>query len=78
MYKYLVCCNPECRFILDRRVNGTSLDGVQKILKTCPACGSDWSSSCPYCGQALAVNFVDGLPHSACCGHKLRAEVRAA
>jgi predicted amidophosphoribosyltransferase len=77
MDKYLVCSNPGCLFILDRRVNGTSLDGVQKILKTCPACGSDWSSSCPYCADPLTVNFVEGLPCSACCGHKLRAETLA-
>jgi hypothetical protein len=75
--KYLVCSNTGCRFILDRRVNGTSLDGVQKILKTCPACSSDWSISCPYCAQALTVHFIHGLPHSACCGHKIRAEVLA-
>jgi predicted amidophosphoribosyltransferase len=78
MQCFLICKNPGCRFILDRRVNGTSLDGVQKILKTCPACGDDWSSSCPYCNQPLTVSFVDGLPCSACCGHKLRAETLAA
>jgi predicted amidophosphoribosyltransferase len=77
MDKYLVCSSLGCLFILDRRVNGTSLDGVQKILKTCPACGSDWSSLCPYCADPLTVNFVEGLPCSACCGHKLRAETLA-
>jgi hypothetical protein len=78
MNHFLVCENPGCRFILDRRVNGESLDGVRKILKECPGCGSDWSSSCPFCEQTLTVSFVAGLPHSACCGHKLRAEARAA
>ena len=78
MDKYLVCSNPACRFVLDRGLNGTSLDGVQKILKTCPACGSDWSSSCPFCSEPLTVNFIDGLPSSACCGHKLRAGLLAA
>jgi hypothetical protein len=40
---FLVCSNSECRMVLDRRVNGESLDGVRQILKTCPECGSDWS-----------------------------------
>jgi hypothetical protein len=78
MNHFLVCENSECRFILDRRVNGESLDGVRKILKECPACGGSWSSSCPFCGRALTVSFVNELPHTACCRHKLRAESKAA
>lgn len=78
MNHFLVCENPECRYILDRRVNGESLDGVRKIVKQCPECGGDWSSTCPFCDQALTISFVGGLPHSACRGHRLRAEARAA
>jgi hypothetical protein len=78
MNHFLVCENPGCRFILDRRVNGESLDGVRKTLKGCPECGSDWSSSCPFCDQPLSVSFIDGVPGSACCGHNLRAEAKAA
>lgn len=78
MDHFLVCENPACRFILDRSVNGESLDGVRRILKKCPACNCDWSSSCPFCDQPLTVSFIDGVPRSACCGHKLRAEARAA
>jgi hypothetical protein len=78
MNHFLVCENPRCRFILDRRVNGQSLDGARKILKECPACGGNWSSSCAFCGRVLIVSFVNGLPHTACCRHKLRAEAKAA
>jgi hypothetical protein len=78
MNHFLVCENPDCRFILDRRVNGGSLDGVRKIVKECPACGSNWSSLCPFCDRALTVNCVRGLPHAACCGRRLCAEARAA
>jgi hypothetical protein len=78
MNHFLVCENPRCRFILDRRVNGESPDGVQQILKSCPACGSDWSSLCPFCDHILTVNFIEGLPHSACCGQRLLAEAKAA
>jgi hypothetical protein len=74
---FSICKNPRCRFVLDRRVLVELREDPQS-LSNCPVCGDDWSSSCPFCGQALTVNFVDGLPHSACCGHKLRAEVRAA
>ncbi len=77
MENVLVCENPRCHFVLDRRINGTSLDGVQKIVKKCPACGSGWSSSCPYCDQPLAVNFADGHLIAACCGRSL-ADARAA
>ena len=78
MNHFLVCENPECRFIIDRRVNGESLDGLRRILKECPACKSEWSSSCPNCSQSLTVSFIDGVPYSSCCGHKLRAEAKAA
>jgi hypothetical protein len=78
MDHYLLCKNPSCRFVLDRRVNGKSLDDSRFILKRCPACGGAWSSKCPFCSRPLSVNFADGLPHSACCGQKLRGEARAA
>jgi hypothetical protein len=42
MKYFLVCSNPACRMILDRRINGESLDGVGKIVKKCPECGSAW------------------------------------
>jgi len=77
MARFLVCNNPSCRFILDRRLNGASLDGVHEIVKLCPACGSDWSSSCPFCDHPLSVDFIGGLPRSACCEHKLRPEAQA-
>jgi hypothetical protein len=78
MPRFLICINPDCRFVLDRRLNGASLDGVQKILKTCPACHTDWSSLCPFCDHTLDVTFVAGRPVSACCGHTLRPETTSA
>lgn len=78
MERFLVCNNPKCHFILDRRLNGRSLDGAQLILKKCPACGGGWSSTCPSCSQALVMKWVGGLPKSACCDHKPRAAARAA
>lgn len=78
MERFVVCNNPSCRFILDRRIDGKSLDGAQLILKKCPACGGDWSLTCPACSQALATKVVGGLPHSVCCEGKPNAKARAA
>jgi len=77
MELFSICKNPRCRFVLDRRVLVELQESPQSLSK-CPVCGGDWSSSCPFCGRTLTINFVSGLPQSACCGRKLRAEVRAA
>lgn len=77
MERYLICENHKCRFILDRRIDGRPLDGAQ-ILKKCPACGSDWTSTCPSCSLALAVKLVNGIPHTVCCDRKSNAKARAA
>ena len=78
MNHYLICENPGCRFILDRRVNGRSLAGPEPILKKCPSCRSEWSSRCPFCSQALKIKFVHGLAHSSCCERRLRVQAAAA
>ena len=67
MSRFLVCENAKCRFLLDRRINGSSMDGVRTIVKKCPACGGSWSSTCPTCGHELAVKMSGGLPHPVCC-----------
>jgi hypothetical protein len=78
MTHFAICKNEGCRFVLDRRVNGKSLDLSPSILKECPACGSPWSSTCPYCGQDLAIKLTRGVPHTACCNRTLHVEARAA
>jgi hypothetical protein len=78
MERFLVCNNPSCHFVLDRRVNGKSQDGAQLILKKCPACGGNWSATCPSCAHSLAVKLVAGLPHAVCCDRKPHADARAA
>jgi hypothetical protein len=78
MERFLICNNPSCRFVLDHRVNGKSVNGAQLILKKCPACGGAWSSTCPSCAQALSVKMVGELPHSVCCDRKPAASARAA
>jgi hypothetical protein len=78
MERFLICNNPKCRFVLDRRIDGKSLDGAQFILKNCPVCGGDWSSTCPSCALPLAMKLVDDLPQSVCCDRKPDAAARAA
>lgn len=78
MTRFLICDNPQCRFIMDLRVNGRTLNGTQFILKKCPSCGGSWSPTCPSCHQALVVKEVRGLPHSACCQSRPAAGARAA
>lgn len=78
MAHFLICDNPRCRFIMDLRVNGRTLNGTQFIVKKCPACGGNWSANCPSCNQALAVRLIGGLPHSVCCEHKPSTGSRAA
>jgi len=78
MKHYLICENPKCRFVLDRRINGKSLDGAHLVLRKCPGCGGAWSSTCPACRQTLAIRMVGGLPHLVCCDRKPLAKARAA
>lgn len=78
MDHYLICSNSKCRFILDRLINGKSMDGAHLVLKKCPACGGDWTSICPSCSLTLAVRLTGGVPHAACCERKAHAKARAA
>jgi len=78
MERFLVCKNPKCHFVLDRRINGQSVDGAHHILRKCPACGGAWSSNCPSCGQPLDMRLVGGIPQSVCCTGKTHTRARAA
>jgi len=70
MTRFLVCANAQCRFLLDSRVEGSPHLAAQSVIPKCPACGGSWSSTCPSCGQPLAVKSEDGLPRLACCSPK--------
>jgi hypothetical protein len=78
MERYVICENRKCRFILDSRVNGKSLDSARLLINKCPACGGSWSSTCPACRLPLAITLVGGLPHTVCCDRKPLAKARAA
>jgi hypothetical protein len=62
MNDFLVCSNPDCRMVLDRRMNGESFDGVAKIVKKCPECGSAWSKKLNHSArQKLVQRRATGL-----------------
>ena len=74
MTRFLVCANAHCRFLLDSRVDGLPHLAAQSLLPECPACGGNWSSTCPSCGQPVTVKTADGLPRLACCDRKDNCE----
>jgi len=78
MTRFLVCVNPQCRFLLDSRVDGLPRVAAQSLLPKCPACGGNWSATCPSCGQPVSVGSVDGLPRLACCGRQDASERKLA
>ena len=78
MSRFLVCANSKCCFVLDCRINGSSADGLQQVLTACPACGSEWSSTCPSCGETLTVRSVAGRPRRVCCSSKTHASAEIA
>jgi predicted amidophosphoribosyltransferase len=75
---FLICSNPRCHFVLDKRVNGSSLDGVESILTKCPSCGGKWSTICPSCGLPLAVDAVAGRFQRICCEVKAPSDAGTA
>jgi hypothetical protein len=78
MSNYLICENPKCHMVLDRRENGGTRLSLGTVLEECPECGDHWSASCPFCGQSLEVNWLGGHPHCSECCEKLIARTRAA
>jgi hypothetical protein len=77
MARFLICSNSKCHLVLDRYVNGRSLNGLSTSLPTCPSCGGSWSSTCPSCGHALAVRLDAERPRRICCAAKRKAEESA-
>jgi hypothetical protein len=70
MNHYLVCGNPSCRFVLDLRLDGQKLNGLQQKFTNCPECGGKWSSSGPVSARALGEAWAGKLPHCSCCTRK--------
>jgi len=74
MDHFLICENPGCRFVVDVCIEGKTPEHQPFILSACPECGSKWSSTCPFSGRALIVQWFHGLPRCACCSQKLLAQ----
>lgn len=79
MDHFLICKNPNCRFVMDILIGGKTPARQQFVLSSCPECGSAWSTSCPFSGSTLVVQWLRGLPHCLCCSQRLLAKaVKAA
>ena len=74
MEKILVCSNSRCRFVLDLRECDRVLRRSDLPIKECPECGSEWSSTCPFCARVLSLAWPHALPHCANCQRVLRPE----
>lgn len=66
MPNYLLCSNPGCRLIIDLEGCKDPVDLEEIGIENCPECKSSWTSRCPFCVQAIAVNWNG---HHAHCGH---------
>jgi hypothetical protein len=74
MKHFLMCENPQCRFVLDCGGQGAFRTLAQIGLPNCPECGAQWSAKCPFCIGSLTVAWIDRLPHCSICRRRLRAE----
>jgi len=66
MEHFLICGNPFCRFVLDLQEVRKPLRRAQLLLKECPECGAQWSTTCPFCAEPLSVMWHG---HHALCAH---------
>lgn len=64
--KMLICENPSCRFLIDLRENGKTMERSSLVIDFCPECGSGWSDRCPFCSEPLDAIFKE-RPRCASC-----------
>ncbi len=69
----VICENPACHFVVEVSNQKRQATPRQSVLSACPECGGHLSSTCPFSGRVLAVQWIGGLPHCACCHRKLQA-----
>src|SRR5437764_5844734 len=74
MQTYLLCTNPACRFVLDLQELARPVQLPLGFLDECPECGSQWSSTCPFCVQPLSIGWHGHVAHCARCHRKFHAQ----
>jgi hypothetical protein len=77
MTHFVICENAACHFVLDISNQERQATRRESILSACPECGSNLSSTCPFSGRVLLVQWPGGLPHCACCHRKLQPNPNA-
>src|SRR6266850_1333998 len=72
--EFLICKNPECRFLASLREDDKLMRRSEFIFKVCPECRQEWSGHCPFCVQPLEVVWLDKVPSCSHCGRALQPE----
>jgi hypothetical protein len=62
MGRFLICTNPQCRYLVKLQTGTQVLKRSEIILDECPECGHPWTSSCPFCGRSLKCD-LEQIPH---------------
>lgn len=77
MEEFLICENHECRLLISLREGNKLLGRADLILSLCPECDHEWSGRCPFCAQALEVNWQSKVPSCSHCRGGLRPDAHA-
>jgi hypothetical protein len=72
--EFLICTNPDCRFLVSLRDGSQLLRRADLILSTCPECNHEFSSRCPFCDLTLDVKWLSQVPCCANCSRPLKPE----
>src|SRR6267378_8712402 len=60
--EFLICKNEKCRFLVSLREGNKLLRRSEIVLSACPECNHEWSGSCPFCLQTLAIVWQNKVP----------------
>jgi hypothetical protein len=55
--EFLICENPECRFLTSLRQGDKLLRREDLVFSVCPNCDHNWSGLCPFCFHTLSVRW---------------------
>ncbi len=72
--EFLICENPECRFLTSLRQGDKLLRREDLIFSVCPNCDHEWSGLCPFCFHTLNVKWQGKVPWCTHCNTALLPE----
>lgn len=74
MEYFLICSNPQCRYLINLREGFRVFERSKLVIDECPECGHPWSSCCPFCGRSLETDSSRTPPRCAGCFRTLVPE----